>query len=118
MCICKKMAKTNNRPWKELIKIIKEKTNLPLIMYNNIHPISKIPISFYFSLVSHAMIKLQTSSFNIFKLLFLLLLLSPAPSIVSGEFTCDGETMEKNKGEALKYKIALFATILFTVRWG
>ncbi|KAE8037614.1 hypothetical protein FH972_010189 [Carpinus fangiana] len=60
------------------------------------------------------MINLRTSSFNIFKLSFLLLLLSPAPSIVSGECTCDGETTEKNKGEALKYKIALIATILFT----
>jgi hypothetical protein len=112
------MAKTNNRPWKELIKIIKVKTNLTLIVYNNIHPISKIPISFYFSLLSHAMINLRTSSFNIFKPLFLLLLLSPAPSIVYGECTCDGETTEKNKGEALKYKIALIATILFTVWWG
>ncbi|XP_059441352.1 zinc transporter 1-like [Corylus avellana] len=60
------------------------------------------------------MINLGASSFNIFNLLFLLILLSSTPYVVSGECTCEAETTEKNKGEALKYKIASIATILFT----
>jgi zinc transporter 1/2/3 len=51
-------------------------------------------------------------NFGAFSFIFLLILL--IPTTVSGDCTCDAESAGKtNKSEALKYKLASIATILF-----
>lgn len=50
-------------------------------------------------------------NFGAFSFIFLVILLSP--TTVSGDCTCDAESTEITKSEALKYKLASIATILF-----
>ncbi|GMY09555.1 zinc transporter 8-like [Fagus crenata] len=52
------------------------------------------------------MTKIQELLLTLFCVIFLL------PSLVFGECTCDTEDDERNKGEALKYKLAAIASIL------
>ena len=52
------------------------------------------------------MTKLQELLLTLFCIILLL------PSLVFGECTCDTEDDERNKGEALKYKLAAIASIL------
>ncbi|KAF8377423.1 hypothetical protein HHK36_030800 [Tetracentron sinense] len=57
---------------------------------------------------------LQPCSYKLLTVSFLLLL----PVLVSGECTCDSEGEERNKSEALKYKLAAIALILVTGAFG
>ncbi|KAB1216865.1 Zinc transporter 1 [Morella rubra] len=56
--------------------------------------------------------KFQACSFNLLTMVFLLAVVL-SPTIVSGGCTCDPEDTDRNKSEALKYKVASIATILF-----